>query len=152
MTKKVETREFLDSVTELVQAGKEVPIPIAGGSMLPFLAPNRDSVLLTAPRFPLKKGDVALFRRPNGSYVLHRVFLRNEQNGTGVYYFVGDNQLLLEGPVPEAAICAIASKANRKGKVLSTRSPIWLFFSILWIRILPWRKRLQSAYSRLKKH
>ena len=44
-----------------------------GDSMEPLLHNRISTVLIEIPKSPLKKYDVALYRRPRGEYVLHRV-------------------------------------------------------------------------------
>ena len=56
----------------LLLEGAELPLVISGGSMLPFLASGRDSVMLKAPDRALRRGDIVIYRRENGAYVLHR--------------------------------------------------------------------------------
>ena len=86
----------------LLREGAELPLVVSGGSMLPFLAPGRDSVLLKAPDRPLRRGDIVFYRRRNGMYVLHRLLRIRD----GACWMVGDAQTLVEGPLSEDCICA----------------------------------------------
>ena len=51
-----------------------LPLVISGNSMLPFLVHGRDTVYLSKLKRPVKKGDVLLYRRDSGAYILHRVY------------------------------------------------------------------------------
>lgn len=73
-----------------------------GTSMFPTLDTSRDTVLLRKKDGRLKKYDVALYRRPDGTCVLHRV-MALEENG---YTMCGDNQVRLERGVPEECVFA----------------------------------------------
>lgn len=63
-----------------------------GDSMEPLLHNHRSTVVIEPAVHPLQVGDVALYRRPTGAYVLHRV-IRVEQDG---YRIRGDNRLYTE--------------------------------------------------------
>lgn len=142
----METETFLPALAELLRQGEQVTLPVSGSSMTPFLAPGRDRVLLQAPVFPLKRGDIALFKRDHGGYILHRVCKADR----GVYYFVGDAQKTPEGPIGEAQICAAAVKVCRKGKWLGPDSLLWRFFAAVWLFLRPLRPGLIRAYCGLK--
>ena len=45
----------------------------SGASMEPMLHHHKSTVVLEAVRRPLRRMEVALYRRPDGLYVLHRV-------------------------------------------------------------------------------
>ena len=59
----LDTEKYLDAVCRMLDTGaKEIPVPVQGTSMRPFLG-NGDFVFLDAIDSPVKKGDVILFRR-----------------------------------------------------------------------------------------
>ena len=60
MARILDTQAFLDTVCELLRQGQRgVAIPVAGGSMVPFLH-DGDTVQLELPDTPLKRGDIVL--------------------------------------------------------------------------------------------
>ncbi|MBQ4569462.1 MAG: S24/S26 family peptidase [Ruminococcus sp.] len=128
--KTIDTKAFLDTLCELAEKGETVCTVVSGGSMLPFLSGGRDHVFLQKPVSRLKKGDIVLFTRKNGDYVLHRIKSADSKG----YYLLGDRQTTPEGPVDESRIRCVAVKVRRKGKILSPNSFCWKFFSIVWIR------------------
>ena len=71
--KTVDTQTFLDAVKEIVREGRDVPVTITGNSMSPFLVHGRDRVLLSRITRPLQKGDMVLYQRKGGQYVMHRI-------------------------------------------------------------------------------
>lgn len=131
----------------LLAEGAELPLVVSGGSMLPFLAPGRDTVYLRAPQGPLRRGDIAFYRRANGQYVLHRVLRAAE----GRLWFAGDAQDLLEGPLDESCVFAVVTAARRKGRVEKPGALWWDFFARVWPHLLGRRQRLLRGYGALKR-
>lgn len=62
-------------------------IQTVGVSMEPLLHNRKSTVVIEKVKFPLKKYDVVLFRRPTEEYVLHRVI----KAAGDVYIIQGDN-------------------------------------------------------------
>ena len=125
----VDTKEYLNTICQLLQEGKQdLPVPVTGNSMCPFLHPG-DIVYLNWFA-ALKKGDIVLFTRPDGSFVLHRIYQIKKD---GTYLILGDNQLLPE-PVPAERIHAIVTSARIKEKVVTPKSLRWWCYAKLWTR------------------
>ena len=137
------TRSYIDTLRELTEQGREVRLPIAGGSMVPFLVHNRDSVLLRKPDRPLKVGDIVLYQRRDGRYVLHRI-RRIRQEG---YYLIGDAQRETEGPLDREQIFALVIGACRKGRQIGPGDFWWEFFARVWIRMVPLRRFFIRSYT-----
>lgn len=134
--KLIDTKSYLDALTDLTEDGHTVSTAISGGSMLPFLAPNRDFAILKKPDKPLKKGDIILFKRADERYILHRIkYIKNEG-----YYIIGDSQNVAEGPVEENRIVAVVVAVKRKGKLITPENIVWKFYSTIWLRIIPLRR------------
>ena len=124
----VETESFLSVLCELAEQGERVCTVVSGSSMVPFLASGRDYAYLEKLKRDPKKGDVVLFRRRNGDFVLHRIKkVKNSQ-----YYMIGDRQYAVEGPVEKEQICALLTGIRRKGKEISEKSIFWFFFRKIW--------------------
>ena len=125
----VDTKEYLNTICRLLQEGQQdLPVPVTGNSMCPFLHPG-DIVYLN--RFAdLEKGDIVLFTRPDGSFVLHRIYQIKKD---GTYLILGDNQLMPE-PVPAERIHAIVTSARIKEKVVTPKSLRWQCYAKLWPR------------------
>ena len=62
------------------------------------------------------------------------------------YYFVGDNQVDIEGPIKREQIFAIVYKVKRKGKEIKPGDFWWNFFYYVWIRIIPCRYMIIKLY------
>ena len=131
----------------LLLQGAELPLVVSGGSMLPFLAPGRDSVMLKAPDRPLRRGDIVFYRRKNGAYILPR--LQRIRNGQ--CWMVGDAQTIIEGPLDESCIFAYVTKVQRKGKTECPGTWMWDFFQHGWLRVIPLRHVIMRAYGRVRR-
>lgn len=113
LDKSIHISKMAPIIEELVNAGKEIEISPQGVSMQPSIV-DGDIVTLIKPKFPLKKYDVAFYRRGDGSVVLHRVVGMKK----GAYIMVGDSQNYTEYPVHERDIIAVAAKVVREGEVI----------------------------------
>ena len=124
-----------------------LPLVISGRSMTPFLIDGRDTVYLARLERPVRRGDMLLYQRSSGQYVLHRVW-KAEKDGT--FTMVGDAQTELEHGIREAQIIAIVTSVVRKGKSMAPGGFWWDFFEKVWIRMVPLRPLFWKAYSLLR--
>ena len=131
---------------QLLEDVSAVPLVISGTSMTPFLFHGRDTVLLSKLSVPPKRGDMLLYRRDNGAYVLHRVFCVKNKLCT----MVGDAQTGLEPGIRDDQIIAIVTAVRRNGTILKKGSFLWWFFAHFWLWILPYRPKLLRFF--LAKH
>ena len=137
-----EPQVLMPKLLALLEETESVPLVISGSSMTPFLVHRRDTVYLSKVCRPLKRGDMILFRRDSGDYILHRI-LRAEK---GVYTLAGDAQNWME-PVREDQVLAIVTAVRRKGKLLTEGSFWWMFFEKIWIRMIPLRYPVMKLYA-----
>ncbi len=95
--------EALPLLLATLEAGAAFRFFQRGTSMLPMLVEGRDSVSIVSPKVrEPRAGEVILYRRKNGSFVLHRALKRARD---GSFVCCGDNQILLErGVLPESII------------------------------------------------
>ncbi len=138
-----EYRELLKN--EFIEA---LPLVISGNSMSPFLIHGRDTVFLSRLTRPVRKGDVLLYQRENGAYILHRVY-EVEKDGLTM---VGDAQCILEHGIRQEQVIAIMTSALRKGKRQKPGSFWWEFFEKVWIRMVPLRRVAVKGYSKIKEN
>jgi hypothetical protein len=137
--------EMLDQLLGLLEEAETVPLVISGGSMTPFLVHGRDTVYLSKVKAPLKKGDMILYRRDNGTYILHRICSVDGET----YTLVGDAQTRLEPGVRRDQVLATVKAVCRKGKILRSGCFWWDFFERVWIRVIPLRPAVMAVFSRL---
>ena len=121
-----------------------LPLVITGNSMAPFLVHGRDTVYLSKPTGPVKKGDTVLYRRDSGAYILHRVYKADKDR----YTMVGDAQTQLEKGIRRDQIIAVVTSALRKGKMQKPGTFWWEFFEKLWINMIPLRPAVVKLYTK----
>ena len=124
-----------------------LPLIVSGRSMTPFLVGGRDTVYLSRLERPVRRGDILLYQRDSGQYVLHRVW-KVEKNGT--FTMVGDAQVELEHGIREDQVIAIVTFVLRKEKTVFPGFFWWEFFEKIWIRMVPLRPFFRKVYSRLR--
>jgi hypothetical protein len=129
------SREYLDTLSELLAQGLSVNLAVSGNSMSPFLIHGRDEVLLTPLTKEPRVGDIIFYRRSDGSYILHRL-CRITSDG---YCFIGDNQTQAEPGLQRSQLLARVTAVKRDGEILTPKHPLWRFFSGPWIWL--WRVR-----------
>ena len=113
---KISLSSLLPFIEEAFERGTTFKIPITGTSMNPLLYEKRDFVFIKKPEFPLAIGDVPLYRRRDGHFVLHRIVGINEKG----YVLCGDNQFLLEEGITDTNIIGVVCEMNIDGKKVST--------------------------------
>ena len=140
----VDTKVYVSMLRELTEEGREVSLLIAGNSMSPFLANQRDTIYFKKPDRELRKGDMVFYQRANGQIVMHRIW-KVKPDG---FYIVGDAQTQIEGPVKREQIFAFVTKVQRKGKWIGPGDFWWEFFEKVWINIVPLRRIIRTGYSK----
>jgi len=109
---KIALADLIPLIREVLQRGGEFELHPRGESMRPTIKEGRDTVLLSSPTRPPVRNDLLLYRRDNGTYVLHRV-VRVEKDGT--LSLRGDNQYFIErGIRPDQVIATV--KRYYRGK------------------------------------
>lgn len=121
--------ELSPILSHLLEQGRTVTIQVTGTSMLPLWMHRRDQVVLGhCAEGCLKKGDIVLYRRENGQYVLHRIMKLYDREMS----LCGDAQSKLEKNVPVDAVIAKVVKICRKGKWFSCDHKGYLLYVYLW--------------------
>lgn len=128
----------------LAQGHTDLPLIITGNSMHPFLINERDAVFLSPVQFPLRRGELLLYRRDNGQYVLHRV-CKVSPDGCDT---VGDGQYRVERGIRPDQMIATVHRVMRKGKLLQKGSFLWWVFEKPWLWLLPLRPKLLPLFNR----
>lgn len=152
-TRKLPMEELAELITLQLESGGSARLTVTGWSMLPVLRHGVDAVELVAVSGEQKKGDILLYRRDGGQYVLHRVI---ELTPTG-YICCGDNQAERE-PVEHRQLVAVVDRLIRGGKTYSLRHPGYRLYTAVWVGLFPLRRyyiavrrRLGTLRSRLKR-
>ena len=134
----------MDDLLALLEQAESVPLVISGDSMDPFLVHGRDTVYLSKVCRPIKRGDMILYRRASGQYILHRVYEAKDDTLT----LIGDGQVQLEPGIRREQVLALVSAVRRKDKLLKPGSFLWDFYEKVWIRVIRLRPRI---FGRIKK-
>ena len=122
-SKKVEFDDVIDIMREKLE---QVTFTPRGTSMEPMLRDGKDIVVLKKPKGRLCMLDVALYRRDDGAYVMHRVI---DVDDKGRYIFCGDNQFTKEKGIREDQIIGVMTSFMRKGTSYSVDSILYKLYS-----------------------
>ena len=144
---KIDTKIYLSFLKEMIEQNMDVSIVISGNSMSPFLVNQPDVIYLIKINTKLKKGDLVLYQRLSGQYVVHRI-VKVKKSG---YYLAGDNQIAIEGPILDKQIFGLVTKVKRKGKWIEAGNFWWEFFEHVWVYLLPWRMIILKIYKKVCK-
>ena len=122
--------DLLPLIEEVVASGGEFKLYPRGTSMMPLLRQGRDAVALVAAD-GFSRGDICLYRRKNGMFVLHRLE-RLERDGT--LCFRGDNQRQLERGIERDALIARVSAIYREEKRVSLASLRYRSYCVFYLK------------------
>lgn len=136
---------LLPELLSLLDEADSVPLEVSGGSMTPFLAGGRDTVFLSKVTKTPKRGDVLLYQRRSGQYVLHRVYRVED----GCFTMLGDAQTQTEPGICPNQLRAIVTAVRRKGRLVKKGSPCWLFFETIWLWLVPLRHKIMAVHGAL---
>lgn len=138
----------MEALSELIllqlEKGGRANLTVTGSSMYPMLRNCADSVELIPVTGRQKKGDIILYRRDNGQYILHRIIALTEEG----YICCGDNQAEKE-PVRQDQLLAAVEGFTRKGKVYTLGDPGYRLYTALWVGLFPVRRYLLALRRRL---
>lgn len=121
---------MLPSLLSLLEEDQVLPITPSGISMFPFFYGGRDTLYIKRPTAPLKRGDIALYRRTDTTFVVHRIHHIQKEKDVSSYYMLGDHQTLIEGPLAESQIYGVVAWYERKGKKIDCTSD--KKYNLLW--------------------
>lgn len=129
LSKEVVIDDIICIVEEKLNSGGTVTFTPKGTSMLPMLRDGEDVVVLSKPEGRLHLFDIPLYRRSNGSYVLHRIV---NFDSDGSYVLCGDNQFELEHGVKDSDIIGVVTAFYRKGKAYRVNSLKYRLYVNFW--------------------
>ena len=127
---------MMESFDAFLAEGREVRFTPKGVSMRPFIEGGRDSVILRKNDV-VEVGDIVLAKLKDGRFVLHRVIAKSGDN----LMLMGDGNL--QG-TEAAKVCDVLGTAvgiiKPNGKIVKPKK------GRLWLKMLPFRKRLLWIY------
>jgi hypothetical protein len=128
--------EASSALFKMLDEGMDINITVTGDSMFPLWKHKRDSVVITrCEKTSLKKGDIPLYRRVTGQYIMHRIVKVNNDS----YNLCGDAQTQVEYNIKAENIIGVVKAFTRKGKKYDCRNLLFRVYSVLWVAILPFR-------------
>ena len=136
----VDIDAYMPVLRELLAQGQSVCLTVTGESMSPFLRHGRDQIRLEGVTAPPKRGDMVLFQRRSGQYIMHRILRRLPD---GNYALIGDGQQQVEKPIAPQQIFAVVTQVCRKGAWIGPEAFWWRFFAGPWLTLLPLRPTLR---------
>lgn len=142
----------LKNADEVLKTQDEVMSLTRGTSMRPLLRQGRDIVVIKRPQFPLKAGDVPLYKvKSRKELVLHRIL---KVNNDGSYIIRGDN-LYAKEHVAESQIVGVMKAFYREGKYFDCeKSRKYKIYIVLNRVSYPiryfWRFKLRPVLSKIK--
>ncbi len=112
-----------------------ITLKLDGESMRPLIRKQKDSVTILPVSRQLKKGDIVLFARNDGVYVVHRIYkiIDNE------VITVGDNCIEFDAPMPVSSVLGMVVRLERNGKIFNLDSLSSRVYGILRMSTLPLR-------------
>lgn len=141
----VNMKDLAPLIEEQLKAGADATIVVTGNSMLPLFRSGRDRAVLTVcdPKV-LKKGDVPLYRRENGQYVLHRII---GQDAAG-YRLCGDAQSVIETGIKPEQIIGVMKECYRAGRHIVCTNRWYRVYVSIWTMLRRVRPYLLAVYRR----
>lgn len=149
-TLNISSREFSSFAADLLQQGNTLRVRVTGQSMAPVILPGDIVTIVPALGESLRKGDVALYQRPGGEPVVHRVVRRTASGRSPLLHFIGDAQVDPSEPVECSRILGRAVRVDRDdvSRPLDHRARN---LSALWQAHLRWQShRLLHIASRCR--
>ena len=140
MSDGIKSREFsLDKLRgvmdSVINSGGEFKIISRGTSMLPMLRDGVDTVVLVKKPSILKVGDVPLYQRENGEYVLHRIIAVKKDG----YVMRGDNHIASEYPILNDQIIGILKAYIKNGKRIECTDFKYRAYAFYVVHFMPVR-------------
>lgn len=117
-----------------IVSGKPVVTMTSGDSMEPLLYHRSTRVVIWKAEGTLKKGDLPVYRRPSGQFVMHRIIRVDDS----YYYTRGDNRIGLE-QVPKEWVLGIVTEIYRKGRHINVTDCNYRLYVKVWNLIYPIR-------------
>lgn len=142
--------ELMPILATQLESGGKATLVVTGNSMYPTFRNRADAVYLVPVKRPLKRGDLILYRRDNGRYILHRIVTKPKN---GSFFCTGDNQWELE-TVTDAQVLALVAGFTRDGKTRPVENRRYRTWVAVWVWLRPVRRpilALGKAFGRFRR-
>ena len=64
---------------------------------------------------------------------------------------VGDNQKEIEGPLHPDQLLALVTEVYRGKHTIRRGSPLWFFYSVIWLMIRPFRRQVLDLLIKMRR-
>lgn len=125
---------------ELARKGQLIYTNV-GDSMMPIIRQGKDLIIINRPEewdlpyedwkdttIKIRRLDVPLYKRDNGTYVLHRVLKVRKKD----YVICGDNRYQREYGISDRHVIGILTGIVRDGREISVHDRRYLLYAHLW--------------------
>ena len=129
--KQISLDEMFPLMEEQLKNGGTVVFNPKGISMRPLIRQGIDRVSLKKPTSPPKKHDIPLYRREDGSFILHRIIKISSDR---VYTMCGDNQVVFEQGITDKNIIGVVTgvyKGDRFHSISSFPMRLYCLYAII---------------------
>ena len=140
--KEITLSEMLPLIEEKINLGGSVVFKPQGVSMLPLIRPGKDSVIISRCTLPLNKYDLPLYRRKDGSFVIHRVVGFGKRD---TYIMCGDNQYEKEYGIKDEDIIGLVTGIQRGDRLIRVSSLLYKIYISLIVFARPFKHFLRRA-------
>ena len=123
---------MLPLIEAAIESGGVFTLRPKGDSMKPLIRSGIDGIQLTSPE-GAGVGDIVLFRRENGDFVIHRIV----DEAPDGFVFCGDNQCVLERGIKREQFIAKGCAIVRDGVTTPIDDPEY----VKYVSSLPGRRR-----------
>ncbi len=135
------------TISEELKNGRSVTFFTVGCSMQPLLFERQTHVMLSPIKEGVKKYDIVLYIRPEGTYVLHRCVKVMD----GYCLMRGDNTYFLER-VDNSRMIGVVTHIYRKGKMIDAeKNKGYRFYSVFWNSIYHLRHFIIRAGRKIRR-
>lgn len=134
------------TIAECLRDGKPVCAYTVGKSMQPLLYEGSTHVIARPAAHTLKKGELPIYLRPDGKYVIHRIISADEDS----YFTRGDNCLSGE-KIPHEWVIGVVEEIYRGGRYIKVTSPGYRLYVRLWCISYPARALFYRLRARLER-
>lgn len=126
--------EPFSALEQQVRSGRPVVSFTVGDSMEPLLHDRTTRVVIRRADRPLRPGELPLYRRPDGRFIMHRIIRAD----AGHYYTRGDNRCGLEA-VPKDWVLGVVTEIYRGKGHFPVTHPLYRAYVAVWGALYPLR-------------
>ena len=147
LTADISLKEMWPLIEETLRLGGRFRFYPRGVSMRPLLRAGSDSVLLEQP-LCIKRGDILLYKRKSGAFVLHRVM---HLSADGTLDMCGDGQTSLERGIPRESVLARVAGIYRDDRYFDVAHPKLSLYASVHMRTRPVRRITGGVARRVRR-